>query len=451
MVKYFPLTILLSVFMSMPAHAQSDTSVIVTDTTMITEDNALFDMSIEQLLGIDVVDKRFKFYGYVNAYAEKTFGVPTLNDSGNTVYEDVPYEWTPVRNFHLYGSGNLSDNIDVLINIARTSTDGLEIRNAWGNFKIHKAFQIRVGKIYRKFGLYNEKLDQIPTFIGIEPPELFDVDHLFLTRTTNFMVHGKIFSKGSRELLYSLTTENGEGGAAKNVIPFGWDLRYKSNSLILGTSGFTSSINSANKVSSTVDFGEGSPRGGVLPWMEKDHFGVFGMFVEKQVGNFLLQGEYWVSPHSATRNAENVLSIIQNASINKYQRKRFLGSATDKVDSTLTTDDVITNVNYVSSTWYIRIGYSIETKIGQFVPYVFADWMSNPEVINTKKYGGDEESGFADDGIFFKPSIGVVYRPITNVAIKVDSSIHSQKFNDNTEYYPELRIDFSFAFKQWQQ
>lgn len=77
--------------------------------------------------------------------------------------------------------------------------------------------------------------------------------------------------------------------------------------------------------------------------------------------------------------------------------------------------------------------------------------MSNPEVINTKKYGGDEESGYADNGVFFKPSLGLVYRPITNVAIKLDGSIHSQKFNGKNEIYPEIRMDFSFAFKQWQQ
>jgi len=272
--------------------AQNDsTSIMVKDSSDI---NTLFDMSIEQLLGIDVVDKRFKFYGYIDAYEEKTFRVPSVNDSGTTSHQDVPFEWNPARNFHLYGSGNLTDNIDVLINIARISGDGLEIRNAWGNFKIKKQFQVRVGKMYRRFGLYNERLDQIPTFIGIEPPELFDVDHLFLTRTTNFMVHG-VFNIGRNELLYSLTTENGEGGAASNVIPIGWDLRFKSASTIIGTSGFTSSINSNNLTSSTIDFGKGSPKGGVLPWMQGDHFGVFGAFIEKKLGNLLVQAEYWVS------------------------------------------------------------------------------------------------------------------------------------------------------------
>ncbi|HTF80143.1 MAG TPA: hypothetical protein VL947_00405, partial [Cytophagales bacterium] len=393
---------------SISSYSQSETPVVAPqDSSEIT--NSLFDLSIEQLLGIDVVDKRFKFYGYINAYAEKTFHIPDVNASGTTTYHDAPLEWTPAKNFHLYGSGNLTDNIDVLLNIARTSDDGLELRNAWGNFKIKRNFQVRVGKIYRRFGLYNEKLDQIPTFIGIEPPELFDVDHLFLTRTTNLMVHGA-FNIGSNELLYAFSTENGEGGAAKNVIPLGWDFRYKSASLILGTSGFTSSVTS-ERTSATVDFGKGSPRGGVLPWMQGDRFGVFGAFIEKQAGNLLIQAEYWVSPHQAQRNAEQVLTLVREGGINTNQRQRFLGAAASKVDSTLTTADVVSNVSYVSSTWYLRLGYNIDSKVGQFVPYLFLDWMSNPEVVNNKQYGGDEEAGFADKGVFFKPSLGLVYRP----------------------------------------
>jgi hypothetical protein len=443
------LVLMFSCCCSLYSFSQTDNTVVAEDSGS-SEISPLFDMSIEQLLGIDVVDKRFKFYGYINAYAEKTFGVPMIDDSGNTAYEDVPFEWNPARNFHLYGSGNLSDNIDVLINIARISGDGLEIRNAWGNFRIKRQFQIRVGKMYRRFGLYNERLDQIPTFIGIEPPELFDTDHLFLTRTTNFMIHGE-FGLGKHELLYSLTTENGEGGASKNVIPLGWDVRLKTPSMIIGTSGFTSSINANNKTSSTVDFGKGSPKGGVLPWMEGDSYGVFGGYIEKKFGNLLLQAEYWASPHNATRNADHVLTMIQEAGINQNQRERFLGASASKADTALTTSDVVRNVSYLSSTWYVRLGYNIDSKIGQFVPYIFADWMANPEVINNKTYGGDEESGFADNGIFFKPSVGLVYRPIQNVAIKLDGSIHSQKFNGNNEIYPELRMDFSFAFKQWMQ
>lgn len=410
--------------------------------------NNFFDLSIEELLGVDVVDRRFKFYGYIDTYAEKTFGVAGLDSNSNTIHEDVPFEWTPVKNFHIYGSGNINDKIDVLFNIARTSTDGLEVRNAWGNFKLKKHLQARIGKMYRRFGLYNEKLDQVPTFIGIETPELLDVDHLFITRTTNFMLHGS-YNKGVHEFLYAFTTENGEGGAKSNVIPLGWDFRYKNSSLIVGTSGFMSSINMKNRASSTVSFGSGSSRGGILPWMSEDQYAVYGGFVEKNIGKLLIQSEFWVSPHKGKRNSANVLTLVKNGDLNKNQRERFLGANASKSNAALTTSDVIEDVSYTSSTWYVRLGYNIDSKYGQFVPYLFLDWMSNPEIVNMKKYGGDEESGYADDGKFLKPSVGVVYRPINTVAIKFDGSVHSQKFNGKNEIYPEIRMDFSFAFKQW--
>ncbi|MBT9547952.1 MAG: hypothetical protein IV090_21360 [Candidatus Sericytochromatia bacterium] len=72
--------------------------------------------------------------------------------------------------------------------------------------------------------------------------------------------------------------------------------------------------------------------------------------------------------------------------------------------------------------------------------------MSHPETIANKTYGGDNESGLSDDGIFFKPSLGVVYRPSTNIVLKLDSSMHIQKFNGATTMYPEVRFDASFAF-----
>jgi hypothetical protein len=65
------------------------------------------------------------------------------------------------------------------------------VRNAWVEAPlVGDALQVRLGKTYRRFGLYNEILDATPTFIGIEPPELFDADHLMLTRTTNLMLSG---------------------------------------------------------------------------------------------------------------------------------------------------------------------------------------------------------------------------------------------------------------------
>ncbi|MBT1690458.1 hypothetical protein [Dawidia soli] len=421
------------------AHAQ-DTLTYKTD--------ELFDLSLEELLQISVteLDRKLKLYGYINTNAEQQFDFPSIGADGITVKENDPFEWVPVKAFHVYGSAYLSENIDVLFNLAYVD-ETIEVRNAWGNFKIARELQIRVGKMYRRFGLYNEKLDQIPTFTGIEPPEIFDADHLFLTRTTNFMLHGnRIF--GSTNVQYSLTTENGEGGAAQGVVPLGWDLRMKSdrNSLVFGTSGFTSSMNGKN-TTSTVAFNDGPPKGGVLPWMDGDHFVLAGLFGEKQIGKVNLQVEYWIARHDARRNPDNVLTLVREAGINPQQRQRFLGANSNKTDDQLTTADVVVPVSYDVKTYYIRLAYNIDTRHGQFVPYLFLDWMSHPEAINNKDYGGDKESGLADDGIFTKTSAGVVYRPLPTVAIKLDGSIHSQKFNGQTVQYPEIRLDLSWAFK----
>jgi hypothetical protein len=41
----------------------------------------------------------------------------------------------------------------------------------------------------------------------------------------------------------------------------------------------------------------------------------------------------------------------------------------------------------------------------------------------------------------------VVYRPVPVVAIKLDGSVHTQEFNGKRESYPEIRMDFSWAFR----
>jgi hypothetical protein len=411
----------------------------------VAKNDDLFDLSLEELLQLDVVDRNFYLYGYINSNLQKTWNYPGRNDDGTLSRVSDPLEWTPIRNFHIYGKGNLSQKISYLFNLAG-SQNMLEIRNAWGNFAIKEAFQVRVGKMYRKFGLYNERLDQIPTFIGIEPPEMLDSDHLFLMRTTMAMVHGQ-FENSKRVISYALMSDNGEAGATKGVLPMGWDIRYKSfvNSFIVGFSGYASSVNST-KTTSTVALGEGPPQGGILPWMDGDRFVVAGVFLEKQIGKLLIQSEYYHAAHDALRNPEAVLNLVQNAGINDAQRERFLISDSDDPNNELTTDDVRTVAKYNVHTWYIRLGYNIQSNVGQFVPYVFLDWMKHPEAIQNKDFGGDEEAGLSDDGIFWKPSAGLVYRPIPNVAIKLDGSYHMQKMNGQNVAYPELRLDFSFAF-----
>ena len=414
-----------------------------------TDTDVLFDLSLEELLKLELVDRTFHLYGYINSNFQKTFDFPYSEGDDITIRRSDPAEWSPVKNFHIYGQGNLHSRISYLFNLGRAD-DLLEIRNAWGNFTVREALQFRVGKMYRKFGLYNERLDQIPTFIGIEPPEMLDSDHLFLTRTTNFMIHGS-FRKPRHELSYALMTDNGENGPAHNLIPMGWDLRFKSytKSFIVGTSGYASSL-SNTKATSAVALGDGSPSGGILPWMKGDRFVIVGLFFEKQFGNVLVQSEYYSSRHSAERDPSSTLQVIREAGINPVQRKRFLGENASKSNDDLTESDIVTKSNYNVQTFYVRVGYNVKSSVGQFVPYVFLDWMNYPENIANKDFGGDAEAGIADNGKFFKPSAGVVYRPIPSVAIKLDGSYHSQHFNGKEVMYPELRLDFSFAFSNTQ-
>lgn len=407
----------------------------------------LFDMSLEELLNVkvDVVDKNFYLYGYINSNVQKTYSFPTRSLDNKTIKTDDPLEWSPVHNFHIYGQGNLSRKISYLFNLA-TDSEMIEVRNAWGNFMVKDYLQIRIGKMYRKFGLYNERLDQIPTFIGIEPPEMLDPDHLFLPRTTSLMVHGAL-GDHNNQFSYALMTDNGENGPVKSLLPMGWDFRYKSQnkSIIIGFSGYTSSINNT-KTTSPVAIGEGAPTGGILPWMAGDKYIVAGIFIEKKVGNLIIQSEFYNSNHDAIRDPESTLIVIRNANINATQRARFLGSNKGKSNDELTEDDIAINSKYNIQTGYVRLGYNIQTKAGQLVPYIFLDWMNYPETIQEKDFGGDNEAGLADDGKFVKPSLGVAYRPISNIAIKLDGSLHSQKFNGEQISYPEIRLDFSFAF-----
>ena len=68
--------------------------------------------------------------------------------------------------------------------------------------------------------------------------------------------------------------------------------------------------------------------------------------------------------------------------------------------------------------------------------------MSHPEAIQSKDFGGDDEARLADDGIFLEP----LFKPLPNVAIKLDGSYHIQQYMGKNVAYPELRLDFSFVF-----
>ncbi|MFQ5570362.1 MAG: hypothetical protein ACE5G0_11845 [Rhodothermales bacterium] len=376
-------------------------------------------------------------YGYFSTRYEKVFGEPSL-ENGAIVREDAPGEWSnPFLNVML--QHQLGDKFRVFVNLNGAGGE-VAVRNFWGEYAIAPYFRVRIGRIYRKFGLYNELLDAVPTYYGIEPPELFDKDHLIVSRTSTVMVYGT-FNAGPGQVEYSLATDNGEGGPMEGVIPVGWDLKYRKGfAYTLGFSGYTS----GGETTSDVGVGSGSPRTGVLPWMAGDKFSVIGAYGEAILGSVTLQGAFWYSNHNAERDPASVLAVIEGADPNAAQLRRFLHN----VDEPFTADNVNIDGDYSVKTWYLRAGYSFITEVGEVAPYVQWDWYNNPETVGSKKWGGDNEAGVADDGIFNKATLGVVFRPIPNVAVKLDGSSHIYKLGGDTVQYPELRFDVSYVFGQ---
>lgn len=399
----------------------------------------LVDMSIEDWVNLDEKGiNQLSFYGFINFNAEKVFNEPALDGFGNTIYESGPVEMS-TPNFHIYGGSRLSEDFSVFFNLGQN--DGqINLVNAWGNWKISNAFQLRLGRQYRRFGLFNERLDQVPTYLGIEPPELFDGDHLLLPRTTLASIHGQFNLQGRSKLRYFISTSNGDNGAQTNVLPIGWDIRYSSSFFLIGMSGYTSNIGS-----DPIAVGDGDNPDAILPWMSSDKYSVFGVFSEVRRGNLSVKAAYFTSKHDAIRDADRVVALANSGLLNTSQAQRMLTSGTDPI--TATNGDVIVDGSYTINTWYLRLGYDVNTTKGKFTPYFFLDHYENPEVIQNKGAGGDNEAGAADNGIFLKPSLGVVYKPIDQVAIKLDASRHYYEFNGANESYPEIRLDFSYMFK----
>ncbi|MBN2408045.1 MAG: hypothetical protein JXJ19_10160 [Elusimicrobia bacterium] len=403
----------------------------------------LIDMSLEELLNIQTIGTQgITMYGYMSVNVEKVFDELSINDEGKTVKTDCPHEWS-TPHFNLFLKTPLAKNVETFVNIG---DEDVVLKNMWGNIELAKEFQLRLGKMYRKFDLFNEKLDEVPTYLGIEPPELFDNDHLLLPRYTMFMVHGEKGIGGKSTLFYSMSTDNGEGGPLENVVPLGMDARVNLNDqIVTGFSSYFSSIGSGEIVS-PKGVGEGSPDGGIMPWMKNDRYQVYGGFVETQLHDFVIKTAFWYADHSAHRDPASVLAVVNGTDLHEKQRKNFLGSSASKANADLTEADVVVKTNYRVETGYVRLGYYFHTDAGIIAPFAFLDWMKHPEAIASKTWGGDNECGVADNGIFYKPTIGVMYKPIEKLAIKLDASQHMQKFNGKDETYPETRLDVSYLF-----
>lgn len=383
-----------------------------------------------------------RFYGFIDAYFEQVAKSPArdADDPTKTVYESNPYEFD-VANLHAMVQGSIFGRYRFFLNLAApgagsaSDDEGLAVRNAWVEAPILPGIlNVRAGKTYRRFGLYNEILDAVPTFIGIEPPEMFDKDHLLLTRTTNLMLFGSV-DAGPATIHYSLSTGNEE--RTNDAIPIGVDVYADiSDWLRIGSSFYTTGGDAAP----TRGVGEGSPRGGVLNWMEKDQFTIFGGYAQiMHDSGFIAQVEYWQADHDGVRDVAALQDMAASGSLHGAQMRRFFVGGDPTAAKT--------QAKYSVRTAYIRLGYELALDdVSSLTPYVQADYYSNPETVADKDLGGDNEAGIADDGKFQKYTVGAVYRPVSQVALKLDASGHVQKFNGATEFYPEVRVSFSYLW-----
>ncbi len=377
-------------------------------------------------------------FGYLGSRYEKVFSEPDFA-GGSVVKATAPGEFS-YPSFNLMFQQDVGRRFKVYVNLSGADAATIDVSNMWGEVALNRLFAIRFGKTYRKFGLYNEILDAVPTYYGIEPPEMFDKDHLLLSRTTTVMVHGSA-ELGPGTVSYAVSNDNGEGDVFADATPVGFDVNYMFGygKYKVGVSGYRS----GGPANSDVSVGDGSPATGVLPWMATDDFGAIDGYAQTELGALTLQFEYARAHHTAQRDAEAVLAVLAGGDLNDEQLARFLKNPSG---SRTSADNVEPLADFLVQTWYVRAGYSIETDRGEFAPYVQWDWYSNPETIAAKRLGGDAEAGVADDGHFDKATLGVVYRPVPMVAIKLDGSQHRYRFHASDVSYPEIRLDVSYTF-----
>lgn len=382
--------------------------------------------------------KDFSIYGYSSLYFEKVG--PWSYDKGGKG-DPVEFDYA---HFNLMMQSQISDKVKAYVNIAGVAAP--EVRNYWGEYIVSDKLKIRTGKIYRTFGVYNELLDAVPTYIGTEPPEHLDGDHLLLPRFCKLMVHGGTVTKlGFLKYAYMLDSDEkmlGTTSDGKIDLSHSYDINLSmmDDKLLIGTSGFfTNERNGSSRV-----LGEGSPLTGMLPWMATDKYNAFTGYIKYYLGNFLIDAAYSWANHTAVRDTGLVMTVYNNTSLNANQMKNFFGNSTVYNGS-----NVVTKADYLVSTYYIRLSYTIpkETlKFSELTPYATLDNYSNPETIAKKTWGGDNEAGLSDDGVFNKTTFGIRLKPVSSMAIKAEIATHFQKVNGSNASYNEYHFDISYMF-----
>lgn len=392
-------------------------------------------------------------YGYLSLYYENVGPDSRApdNDKGDPPVFDY-------ANLVFMLNAQVTDHIRAFVSLK--GAEGIDVSTYWGEYAFKQYLKLRVGKMYRPFDLYNELLDAVPTYLGMEPPELFDGDHLMLPRYGKIMLHGGV-SIGMDYLKYAYILDSDETMQASNndetTLSHGWDINYNIRDMVtIGHSGYIANEQNG----SSTEIGNGSPNTGMLPWMVSDKYNVFGGYAKFKKFGITIEGAYYTSHHNAVRDRQSVATLYgnQRSSLNEAQLENFFGEgdyAKTALDPTVSAD-VITKADYTVWTYYIRLGYTISRGVIkapvldklEFTPYAFLDGYSNPETIASKDWGGDNEAGWADDGFFMKPTLGICIKPSPFLALKLDGSSHIQTVGgEENVHYEEFRIDLSYFFK----
>jgi len=391
-----------------------------------------------------------RVYGYLNSFlaqiAPFTLERPLAYDrASNRLIKELEPMGFNVDAF-LMIQGTIGNRYRFFMNIATIGAGDpiegreLELRNGWVEASLYgQALAVRAGRMYRRFGLYNEILDATPTFIGIKEPEILDDDHLMITRTTNLMLLGA-YVKDSHKLEYALTT--GEDERESNQVPLGADLSYSHEQRFkIGVSYY----DTMGKAKPGVAVGEGSPKGGVADWMAEDRYRAIDVYAQLALGPWIAQLEYCAARHHGRRDPAALLPLADpTADLSPAQYRRFF---TDPYDDTPPTEaDVIRDATYTAQTAYLRVGY--ELRDGMFTPYLQGDYYKNPETVPLEAYGGDNEAGFDDRGRFFKGALGFMFRPLPQIALKLEYGSHFfMKWGGTSYVDPELRASFSYFWE----
>jgi len=392
-----------------------------------------------------------RIYGYLNSFLVTipplTMDRPLAYDrAANEVIYEQEYLDFDVNAFVMI-HGTIGNRYRYYLNIAALGagdpieSTGIELRNAWVEASLYgQALAVRAGRMYRRFGLYNEILDATPTFIGILEPEILDADHLMITRTTNLMLFGA-YVRDLHKIEYSIAT--GRDERESNQVPLGIDVNYSYEHIFKAGISYYDSM---GKAKPGVAVGEGSAKGGVADWMAEDEYRVINAYAQLSRGPWIAQVEYCVARHHARRDPASTLRLAEPAaSLAPRQYARFF---TDPFDDVLPTEaEVRRDATYTAQTGYARLGH--ELRDGMFTPYLQVDFYQNPEmVVPVRAYGGDFEAGYDDRGRFLKGTLGFMYRPMPAIALKLEYGSHFlQKWGDTSYLDPELRASFSYFWE----